>query len=191
MKIVPTFATQNSREGLFAIHFDNEDYDELEKCLEKWFDTEYLYNFFSAHINDLNSGHYENQISIQQAIKYSRQEAAALFQTLEELATEGIRNNYKNLSVAFQPLRNDEYGTIQLQKVKAKTNAEKRWLRIYAIKIGPNTFIVTGGAIKLVRTMQENTQLLQEKRKLDDIKIFLEQEGIFDQGDFEVYILSL
>ncbi len=191
MKIVPTFATQNAKEGLFAICFDDEEEDELEKCLENWFDTAYLYNFFNDNINSLNSGYYEKPISIQDAIKFTRQEAEILFQTLEDLAIEGANNNFKNLSVAFYPLRNGEYSTINLQQVKTKTNVEKRWLRIYAIKISPNTFIVTGGAIKLVGTMQESPQLLHEKRKLDDIKEFLKEEGVFDQEDFEVYILKL
>nr|WP_322625025.1 hypothetical protein [uncultured Flavobacterium sp.] len=191
MKIVPTFATQNKTEGLFAIHFDNEENDELEKCVENWFDTAYLYNFFNDNINDLNSGYYGKPVSIPQAIKFTRQEAEILFQALEDLALQGADNNFKNLSAIFQPLRNEEYGTVDLQKVKAKTNIEKKWLRIYAIKISPNTFIITGGAIKLVRAMQDNYQLLQEKQKLDHIKEFLQEEGIFDQEDFEVYILKL
>ncbi|SHM40976.1 hypothetical protein SAMN05443669_103510 [Flavobacterium xanthum] len=58
---------------------------------------------------------------------------------------------------------------------------------MYAIKIGPNTFIVTGGAIKLVGTMDERTHLLKEKQKLEDIKYYLKEEGILDQDDFEVY----
>ena len=60
-------------------------------------------------------------------------------------------------------------------------------MRIYAIKIGPNTYIVTGGAIKLVGTMEERTHLLKEKQKLDDIKYYLKEEGILDQDDFEMY----
>jgi hypothetical protein len=60
-------------------------------------------------------------------------------------------------------------------------------LRIYAIKIGPNTFIVTGGAIKLVGKMDERTHLLKEKQKLDEIRNYLKEEGILDQDDFEMY----
>ena len=186
MKIVPIFG-MNNREGLFSIHFAGEEEDEISKCVENWFNSEYLYNFFSEHIDDLNSGYYEKPINIQQAIRYTREEAEAMFQMLKYLAISGT----ENLSLAFEPLNNNEYTLKELQSVKAKTKNQKRWLRIYAIKISPNTFIVTGGAIKLVEKMRESKHLQKEKQKLDDIKIFLKEEGIFDQEEFEVYILSL
>jgi len=165
--------------------------DEISKCIENWFNSEYLFKFFSMHFDDLNSGHYEKPITIQQAIKHTREEAATLFQTLENLAITGANGGYENLSSAFEPLDNNEYRLKELQQVKAKTKSQKRWLRIYAIKISPNTFIVTGGAIKLVEKIRESPHLIKEKQKLEDIKIFLQEEGIFDQEEFEVYILSL
>jgi hypothetical protein len=103
------------------------------------------------------------------------------------LSISGTNIDGNNLSIVFQPLRNLDYTQKELQQVKAKTQIQRKWLRIYAIKIGPNTFIVTGGAIKLVGTMDERTHLLKEKQKLDDIKYYLKEEGILDQDDFEVY----
>jgi hypothetical protein len=188
MKIVSIFAQENKREGLFSIHLKGELEDELTKCIHQWLlDPQYLHDFFTLHQKDLNSGFYGKTISIQQAINYTRNEAEFLFTKLEELAISGTKIGNDNLSLAFQPLRNNEYIRIELQQVKAKTQIDKRWLRIYAIKVGPNTFIVTGGAIKLVATMNERTHLLKEKQKLDDIKHYLKQEGILDKDDFEMY----
>lgn len=48
-----------------------------------------------------------------------------------------------------------------------------------------NTFIVTGSAIKLTKTMQERTHLLKELRKLEISKVFLIEQGLFDKNDFE------
>lgn len=190
MEIVPIFDSENKKEGLFAIHLDGEKEDEATKCINSWlFDTEYLHDFFTQHINDLNNGYYETTISIQEAIKFTRIEAEQLFQTLEELAITGANNGYENLSLAFQPLHDQDYKVSQLQQVKAKTKNQKKWLRIYAIKVSSNTFIVTGGAIKLVGSMQENEHLKKELEKLNNVKIFLKEEGIFDQEDFEDYIL--
>ena len=103
------------------------------------------------------------------------------------MAISGTNKGNDNLSTAFQPLRDLDYTQTLLQQVKAKTKIKKKWLRIYAIKIGPNTFIVTGGAIKLVGKMKEKNHLLKEKQKLDDIKYYLKEEGILDQDNFEVY----
>jgi hypothetical protein len=188
MKIVPIFVQGNKHEGLFSIHLDGELEDEVTKCMEQWLlDPQYLYDFFSLHQHDLNSGYYGETISIQQAINYTREEAETLFHQLEILAASGTKKGSVTLSKAFHPLYNLEYTQKELQLVKAKTPIRKKWLRMYAIKIGPNTFIVTGGAIKLVETMKESTHLLKEKQKLEDIKYYLKEEGILDQDDFEVY----
>lgn len=188
MKIVPIFAQENKREGLFSIHLKGELEDEVTKCIEQWLlNPQYLYDFFTLHQDDLNSGYYGKTISIQQAINYTRKEAEYLFDQLESLAISGTNIGGDNLSIVFQPLRNLDYTQRELQQVKAKTRIQKKWLRMYAIKIGPNTFIVTGGAIKLVGTMDERTHLLKEKQKLDDIKYYLKEEGILNQDDFEVY----
>lgn len=185
MKIVPIFVQENKREGLFSIHLDNEHEDEIAKCIERWLlNTQYLYDFFTIHQDDLNRGYYGKLISIPEAIEHTRIEAQYLFEKLERLAISGGNDN---LSTAFLPLRDLDYTQTLLQQVKAKTKIQKKWLRIYAIKIGPNTFIVTGGAIKLVGTMNEKPHLLKEKQKLDDIKYYLKEEGILDQDNFEVY----
>jgi hypothetical protein len=103
------------------------------------------------------------------------------------LAAAVSKKGNDTLSKAFHPLHNLEYTQKELQLVKAKTPIRKKWLRMYAIKIGPNTFLVTGGAIKLVETMKDSRHLLKEKQKLEDIKYYLIEEGILDQDDFEVY----
>lgn len=188
MKIVPIFVAESKREGLFSIHLEGEEEDEISKCIDQWlFNNEYLHDFFNTHQNDLNTGYYGEHISIQQAIAHTRNEAESLFEKLQQLAISGTENGSENLSLAFQPLRNEDYLQKPLQKVKAKTKNNRKWLRIYAIKIGPNTFIVTGGAIKLVGTMDERSHLIKEKQKLEDIKIYLKDEGILDQEDFDIY----
>ena len=58
------------------------------------------------------------------------------------------------------------------------------WLRIYAIRIEPNVYIVTGGAIKLTATMQEREHTQKELDKLNTCRDFLKQNGVFDQDSF-------
>ena len=189
MKILPIFVKEKTpKEGLFSMHFNNEKEDEVAKCFDNWlFNTQYLFDFFTLHEKDLNSGYYGKQISINEAIRYTRQEAETLFNELASLAKFGTKSNGTSLSIAFQPLRDGDYSKSELQQEKAKTNIQKRWLRIYAIRIAPNTFVVTGGAIKLVRTMNERTHLTKELRKLNDVRTYLISEGVLDQDDFETF----
>ena len=58
------------------------------------------------------------------------------------------------------------------------------WLRIYAIRLEPNVYVVTGGAIKLSRTMQEREHTALELDKLNRCKAFLKANGVFDQDSF-------
>ena len=189
MKIVPIFVKRNKpKEGLFSIHFDNEDEDEATKCIDNWLlNSQYLYDFFTLHQKDLNSGYYGKKISIQQAITHTKREAENLFKELKKLAISGTKSNDISLSLAFQPLRDGDYSQKELQQEKAKVNIQKKWLRIYAIRIAANTFVITGGAIKLVKTMNERTHLSKELQKLNDVRTYLISEGILDQDDFETF----
>ena len=48
------------------------------------------------------------------------------------------------------------------------------WLRIYAIKLEPGCYIITGGAIKLTRTMQEREHTLNELNQAIDADGFVD-----------------
>jgi hypothetical protein len=189
MKIVPIFAKEKTpKEGLFSIHFDDEGEDEVTKCIDNWlFNTQYLYDFFTLHKKDLNSGYYGKNISIHKAISFTRQEAESLFNELKKLAILATEENGNSLSLAFQPLKDGDYSKKELQQEKAKTSIQKKWLRLYAIRIAPNTFVITGGAIKLVATMNDRSHLIKELQKLNDVRTYLISEGILDQDDFETF----
>ena len=59
-----------------------------------------------------------------------------------------------------------------------------RWLRLYAIRFQRNSYLVTGGAIKLTHTMQEREHTLEELRKLEKVRNFLLSEGACDMDGF-------
>lgn len=95
----------------------------------------------------------------------------------------GIIDNY------FRPLSNSEYLDKVLSLQKGKINTQM--LRIYAIKIESNCYIITGGAIKLTRTMQEHRDTLIELQKLNKLKNFLIHQGILDKDSIEGYVLDI
>lgn len=51
-------------------------------------------------------------------------------------------------------------------------------------RIEPNVYIVTGGAIKLMATMQEREHTRKELDKLNACRDFLKQNGVFYQESF-------
>lgn len=61
------------------------------------------------------------------------------------------------------------------------------WLRIYAIRVDVNLFVISGGAIKLTPTMNETDHLILELDKLEITKQYLLDDEN-DQIDFvELY----
>lgn len=56
-------------------------------------------------------------------------------------------------------------------------------LRLYAVRIGENTFVVTGGAIKLTHRMEERPHTQRQLIRLTSVKDWLRNEGILFPED--------
>ena len=54
----------------------------------------------------------------------------------------------------------------------------------YAIRIEPNVYIITGGAIKLNAKMQDREHTQIELDKLNACRNYLQQKGVFDKDSF-------
>ncbi|MEP6794254.1 MAG: hypothetical protein ABJB16_08015 [Saprospiraceae bacterium] len=84
------------------------------------------------------------------------------------------------LTTFFRPLHNQEYQTKLLSKQKGRENV----LRMYAIKIDEDCFVITGGAIKLTQLMEERARTLEELHKLERARSYLKENGIGDADLF-------
>jgi hypothetical protein len=83
-----------------------------------------------------------------------------------------------NLSHLFKPLDNFEFGDeYDFQKLKAKGEQRKSYLRIYAIRYG-DEFVISGGAIKLTNYMDDRLHTKLEKYKLEAVVTFLKQKDL-------------
>ena len=190
-------------DSLYAVKYDNETdtfenntfeedantKDEFRRLFKNWSDPEYLDAFFTTHQHDLQKEFY-NYISIEDAIFDTIDEAEQLEIELLKLAELGKCEQTKTLQTIFKPLDNREKSVINipsLQACKAKGDWSKSWLRIYAIRINSNMFIVTGGAIKLTEKM-DRPHLENELEKLDKVKAFLTEQDIIDENDLIEYI---
>lgn len=99
-----------------------------------------------------------------------------------------------DLDKLFRPLHNSRTNEILLGKEKARIKDRPQhasWLRIYAIKLEPGCYIITGGAIKLTRTMQEREHTLRELNKMEQVRNYLIEEGAIDAAGFEDFLSEL
>jgi hypothetical protein len=160
MKIITTFAIVP--ESLYAVQYADEKLNEFRRLFRLWNDTEYLENFFVEHKIDLQSAFWRN-ISINEAVLRTKKEANSLERQLIQIAENGKTDRYDTLSSLFKPLHDSTTRISDFEKNKVKGLRHPNWLRIYAIRLDTNLFVVSGGAIKLTPTMNDRAQLELEK----------------------------
>ncbi len=181
MKIIGIFAIVN--ESLYAVKYEKTHTDEFSNLFRLWNDAEYLSLFFEEHKADLQS-RFWGQITINEAIIKTRKEANLLEKKLIQIAQNGKTDRLDSLSTLFKPLHDRATKIEEFEKSKAK-GIKNSWLRIYAIRIDINLFVVSGGAIKLTETMNERAHLLTELQKLEITRKYLQEYG-GDENDFNI-----
>lgn len=164
---------------LWAVKNPDKELDELTSLFEQWNDANYLFKFFRDNIDDLKS--YFKIERVSQAIQDTFEDSDAW----EELI---LTFPYtEELDTLFKPLDVTDTKSMELTRQKARNWERERhdsWLRIYAIRLEPNVYVVTGGAIKLTRAMQDKEHTMIELNKLNKCKEFLKRNGVFDKDSF-------
>lgn len=169
MEIVRTFDLPNTK--LLAIRYDGSELDALEILQDQWGSTEFLRAFFTEYKKD----HYVKYGSskLNRLVQQAKELSDDFFGLLLELAAD-VESSA--LSDFFKPLDNRELELepYSLQKIKGRGEELNSYLRIYAIRY-KDKIIVTGGAIKLTNKMEERPHTNDELKKLDLVKVFLDE----------------
>jgi hypothetical protein len=160
MKIIPIFAGK-----LFSIHYESEEKNEYRRLMALWTDVYYLRAYAK-----------QNKIGNIRAFVEQIMDDAAY---IEDLLFEMTQKN-RPLASFFRRLDDMESGS----KILSLQKGKRYQLRVYAIKIDENLFVITGGAIKLEWKMQDHPDTQKEKIKLDQAKNYLKRNGVFDADSF-------
>lgn len=169
---------------LWAVRYDGADDNALQQLFSQWNDPEWLVEFFLENMSDLES--YFKITDINQAIYDTIDDSMRMQCLILDLSPDA------DLDRIFRPLSNSRTSEMLLGKEKARIKERAQhasWLRIYAIKLEPGCYIITGGAIKLTRTMQEREHTLAELQKMEQVRNFLLDGGAIDTDGF-VELLS-
>ena len=160
MKIVTIFA-----EKLYACHYADKAYNEYARLMDLWTDVSYLRQYALQN----------NIADIRNFIADIRKSAEFIEDLMEKMSS-----GRNSLDLFFKPLNNLETGV----KVLSLRKGRQYKLRLYAIKIVDNLYLITGGAIKLVFKMADHPDTQREKVKLDQAKAYLISQGVFDDDSF-------
>ena len=167
-------------ERLWAVVYDGQQQNALTGLFSQWTDLDYLYAFFEKNWSDLNA--YFRITSIEQAVIETGLDAMSLKAVILDIRPEA------NLDQIFRPLENGRIQEMVLSKEKAKGSRQfghPSWLRIYALKFESDAYLITGGAIKLTRTMEEREHTHKELMNLERVRCFLLEAGAVDLDGFK------
>ncbi|MBR1926901.1 MAG: hypothetical protein IJ840_04005 [Bacteroidales bacterium] len=168
---------------LWAVRYEGEADNCFAQLFSSWYDMNWLRSFFQDNLADLSS--FFHITDVYEAVMDTINQAKRL-----ECVMLDIRPN-ANLDVLFKHLENSRYLEMTLGREKAYGDRGHRhhsWLRIYAIKIEPGGYLVTGGAIKLTATMEERSHTLAELAKMESVRNYLLDNGVYDLDGFNDYI---
>lgn len=190
MEIVTIFDSGDFSEsgGLLSIDFSGDGISEFERFFDRMNDIEWLFGFFEAHEIELKN--FKPSITRDDAITKTIEEIRHIEDALYDFFTEGVNGAGNGLDQLFRPLNDNEYMIVDLQKTKARADKKRiknPWCRLYAIRLDKNLFIVTGGGIKLTRTMNEDVQLIRELDKLNWAYSYLKSNNILNGQDLNDY----
>lgn len=159
---------------LWAVRFDGESDNCFDSLFEKWYDMNWLKTFFKENLSDLAS--YFRITDVYRAVMETISEASQLECLMLDISPNA------DLDTLFQHLENNRFSEMSLGREKAKGQSLSRpsWLRIYAIKMDSGVYLVTGGAIKLTATMSERSHTMAELAKLERVRNYLIDNGVFD-----------
>ena len=171
MKIVTIFA-----EKLYAFHYKGEADNELDRLLSLWNDTLYLYQFVTQNKNDTPKNK-STRALVEQIIENANE--------IDDTLIELTENKKRNLDEFFVALDNKEY---RLDVLLSKQKGKKSYLRIYALKIDTNCYVITGGAIKFTHLMEERPHTKQELSKSEQCRQFLRKNDVIDFDSFYEFL---
>lgn len=166
MKIVAIFEHR-----LYSFQYAEENEHELRRLLGLWNDLGYLHMFVTKAKADLPKG-----VTVIAMVRELMEQAKELDEQLSEIA----RQTDRKFESFFKPLHNQEYQTRKLSKQKGR----RQYLRIYALKIDENCFVITGGAIKFHHLNDERAHTKIEMQKLDRCRDFLREQGVYDADSY-------
>ena len=168
---------------LWAVKYQDKDADELTLLFRRWNNFNYLLEFFLSNMEDLKTFFHITQV------KDAIQDTIEDVEVLQKLILDFPYT--EDLDGLFHPLSYFDKRETELTREKARNWDRDRhasWLRVYAIRVEKDVFIITGGAIKLTHEMQDRPHTQLELEKMNQCKDYLKELGIVDQEGFIDYI---
>ena len=168
---------------LWAVRYEEDRSNCFDLLFSNWYDMNWLKSFFQENLADLSS--FFHITDVYEAVMETIDEATRLECLMLDITPDA------NLDLLFKHLENSRFSEMALGREKAYGDGSLQhpsWLRIYAIKIERGVYLVTGGAIKLTHEMKDRSHTLAELAKMEHVRNYLLDNGVYDLEGFNDYI---
>lgn len=175
MKIVNIFPPH-----LYSIQYDCYKTDEYHRLFALWMDADYVGNYFDEAYPRMDKSFWKSHVKdAEDAADRCLNEAYDLYDYVIQLRQNTVNGKWPDFDEWFKHALGGEFAGVYTQEpMKAYGEYYPSLLRFYAIRIDTNCYIITGGGIKYVHDMHDQTDLEIELSKVRDVRSFLIKEGI-------------
>jgi len=179
MEIVRIF---DDKDTFWCVSYPEDNGDDiLDVLFSQWSDTEYLMNFFTENIKDLQTIEWHG-ISVDKAVSMVKDEARFLEDKLVCIEFKEQPECVGDVKVndIFKPFKKYQYVINNYAEdhfVKGKLETKPQFLRLYGVQLDDGAIIISGGAIKLTSGLYTK-HLRREVEKLHILFNYLEDKGI-------------
>lgn len=176
------------KDCLYSIKFDEADTDEYNRAFSLWKDLDYLVNFFKANAKEVDQPFWR-EVGLNPDTPFASSERVAsealvLADHIRNLAQNAANGENPDFEDFFQPLGGKYSYIRELEPHKSYGTFKPSLLRLYAIKLEDNVYLIVFGGIKLGSTIQNSPGLKEQVfNRIDNVIAFLKNNGIFEADD--------
>ena len=169
---------------LYSVQYDNEDENEFDRLFQQWSDLEYVTHFMMENVDYLSNSRWGKAFEPEDAARQVLNEADGLEDLFYDLCENIEDEKTPDLDSHFKFLEGKYKYEIVNPPMKSYGIERPSLLRLYAIKLSSNTYLITGGGIKLGDTIQNSPDLKNHVlQNIDKVRDWLKHNGIFDSND--------
>lgn len=169
---------------IYSIKYDGQDENEFDRLFEEWNNVERITEFLVQNHKYLQADVWKKISEPEAAARQVLDESEALEMLFEELNKHSKTGEKPDFDSHFYYLEGKYKYELEYSPMKSYGNGTPSLLRLYAIKMGKNTYLITGGGIKLGASIQDSPGLQKHVlQNIDRVRSWLKENGILDDED--------
>lgn len=162
------------------------DENEFDRLFQLWNDVEFVTQFIHENVDYLKTSYWQDILEPEDAARQVLDEAEALEDLFIKLNKNTESNKLPDYDSHFKYLEGKYKYELEWPPMKSYGTTRPSLLRLYAIKMEKNTYLITGGGIKLADTIQGSPDLKDHiLQDIDRVRHYLRENGIMDSDDMD------